>query len=186
MFKKEVKYTGFDDEEVTETLYFNLTVAEIFEIGNIGEDAQDYLRRISASQDKAEIMSAFKTILGKAYGRRLPDNTFDKRDEWTRSFFASEAYSQILFEFFTDGGKAAEFMAAIMPQQVRDQVKAALSSGKLELPETPAPPKPKTLDDYSMTELTNMPYDEFDRLLRAAPKGSLTKEHLQLAFQRRP
>lgn len=187
MLKKTIKFDDLDGVEVQDDYYFHMSIDDLAAWNDTREGGMEkYLSETLAAGKTMELFDIFRGLIASSVGVKSEDNrSFIKNKTITEHFVGSEAYSSLVLELITDttGAKAIEFFNGVMPRKLQEQVKA-LGAGKLELPETP--PKPKTLDDYTMTELTNMPYDEFDRLLRSAQKGSLSKEHLQLAFQRRP
>lgn len=139
MLKKEITYTNFDDEEVTEIHYFNVTHAELIEMDiEQGGGMKEVLEKISKEQNPVEIMKAFKGFIGKAYGTRLPDGKFIKSPEISNAFFASEAYSTLLIELMTDADKAAEFMNGLTPKGVEETAaKIAAATGGAPLVAVP-------------------------------------------------
>lgn len=186
MLKKTIQFEDLDGNPVTKDFYFHLSIDDLtdWEASKPG-GVEKYLSEILEAGNRPEILAMFKELIGRSVGERSEDNTsFIKNDQIRQRFMGSDAYSVMLLEMFADGDAAIEFFNGVMPKKLKAQIDAMAASGKLELSEVPA--KPKTLDDYSMTQLANMPYAAFDQLMRQAPPGSLSKEHLQLAFQRRP
>ena len=131
MFKENIKYKDFDGNEREETLYFNLTQAEVIEMetgesGGYGE----MLKRIVASKDSATIMKVFKTFLLRSYGIKSPDGMyFDKSEEIMNRFEHSAAYSEIFMKLCTDADYAVKFINLVLPlndeQRKEFQKKAA-------------------------------------------------------------
>lgn len=117
MLAKKITYTNFNDEEVTETFYFNLTRAEISEMQlNHPGGYSDYLEKIIDSKDTKEIIDAFTKFILDSYGEKSPDGRFfDKSEEMKKRFHTSEAYSVLLMELIEDPDKAAAFINAIIP-----------------------------------------------------------------------
>ena len=121
MYKKTITYTDYNGVERTENFYFNLTKAELMEmeIGTTGGMAE-MLTNISNSKDGPAIMKIFKDIILKAYGVKSPDGRrFEKSEEISREFSQAEAYSEFFMEVLTDADKAAEFVKAIIPADVK-------------------------------------------------------------------
>lgn len=119
MLKKSITYKNFNDEEVTEDFYFNLSQAEIVEMEASHKGGlSDALERIVKEQDNKAIVEEFKTIIMKAYGKRSDDGRrFIKNDEIREEFASTEAYSVLFMEMFNEE-TAAEFINGIVPQNM--------------------------------------------------------------------
>lgn len=119
MLKKEITYINFDDEEVTETFYFNLTNAEIIQMEvEFPGGLEGALNRIVEEQDNKKILDIIRFIIGKAYGQKSEDGKrFIKSQEATDAFFTSEPFSELIMEFFGDANKAADFFANLAPRR---------------------------------------------------------------------
>lgn len=125
MIKKEVTYVNpLNDEEVTETLHFNLSKGELIELelqtpGGVAE----LWKRVGASQDKGFIYGELKKLLILAYGVKSADGTkFVKNDRIREEFEGSEAYSEFLTQLLTDTDLAVSFMNGIMPKDLATEV----------------------------------------------------------------
>lgn len=135
MLKKTIKYTDFNGEEVEEDCYFNLSKAEIAEMelsteGGMGE----YLKKIVASNNGKEIISAFKDILLRSYGKRSDDGRrFIKNQQIREEFESSEAYSTIFMDLVTNADAAAEFVNGIVPKEMIEE------AARIAQPETNQP-----------------------------------------------
>lgn len=144
MLKKTVTYTDFNDEEVTEDLYFHLSQAELVEL-EMSHDGglSTTLQRIIDTEDGKEIIKEFKSIILGAYGKKSPDGRrFIKNAQLREEFESSEAYSTLFMQLVTDAGVAAEFVNGVMPKKLIDQ--AAASIAATQSTETTEPPKEKT------------------------------------------
>lgn len=118
MLKKEITYVDFDDNERTETFYFNLTRAEVMELelGTFG-GLEAAVNKMVSERNGALIMSTFKNIIRKAYGEKSLDGKYlMKSDEISDKFEATNAYDVLFMEVCTDAEKAAAFMNAIVPK----------------------------------------------------------------------
>jgi hypothetical protein len=126
MLKKTMTYTNLDGVEVTEDFYFNLTKAELLKMQlSENEGFKEHLEKIVASGKGSDIVGAFEQILRMAYGERTPDGKFRKSTEAFDQFLATEAYSDLFFELVTDAKKSAEFVNAIIPAAMAEEVKQA-------------------------------------------------------------
>lgn len=121
MLKKLIKYTDYDGNERAENFYFNLNKAELMEMElGVTGGMRELLQLIIEKQDVPKIIDAFKTIILKAYGEKSPDGRiFDKSPELSNAFAHTEAYSVLYMELLSDAKKAADFINALMPVDMR-------------------------------------------------------------------
>jgi len=121
MLKKVITYVDYDENERTETFYFNLSKAEVaeLELSTTGGLSQ-WIEKIVASQDQKEIIALFKNIILKSYGEKSPDGKrFIKSEELSEAFSQTEAFSQLFMELATNAEAAAAFINAIVPHDVK-------------------------------------------------------------------
>jgi len=121
MLKKLIKYTDYNGNERQENFYFNLNKAELMEMETeVTGGMRQLLESIMEKQDIPKIMSAFKTIILKAYGEKSPDGRlFNKSAELSNAFTHTEAYNVLYMELLSDAKKAAAFINALMPEDMR-------------------------------------------------------------------
>lgn len=127
MLKKTIKYTDLNGQETEEDAYFNLTKAECIEL-NIRND----LEVVSRGRNNNEIMDAFKRVIKASYGVRTGDGKFIKDDRDFQNFMASEVYSELFMEIFTNPSYAAEFIRAILPAEI--QLEEGLTNSQGNVP----------------------------------------------------
>ena len=107
MLKKLIKYKDYNGTERQENFYFNLNKTELMEM------------------ETEVIMKAFKTIILKAYGEKSPDGRrFFKSEELSTAFTQTEAYNELYMELLSDAKKAAAFINALMPEDMRGDAEA--------------------------------------------------------------
>jgi hypothetical protein len=129
MFKHTVKYTGFDNVEHTEDLYFHMMVPDFADLEfnpTFDGSLSEFIKETMRSGEGEKIYTIFKMLVVNSYGRRSADMTrFDKKAEWTEQFLNSLAWEQF-FLWLTDdktGHKNAEaFWNGIFPETLRDKV----------------------------------------------------------------
>ena len=121
MLKKLIKYTDYNGNERQENFYFNLNKAELLEMETeVTGGMRQLLESIMEKQDIPKIMNAFKTIILKAYGEKSPDGRlFNKSPELSQAFTHTEAYNVLYMELLSDAKKAADFITALMPEDMR-------------------------------------------------------------------
>lgn len=138
MLKKTITYKTFDDTEVTEDFYFNLTEAEVLkmEVRAPGNSFAEMLQNIVKSNNGQLIMDTFENFILAAYGEKSEDGKyFLKSPEKTEMFKSTNAYSQFFMEICLNSGAAADFVNGIMPKDM-DKIKIeGVPVNKLELPE---------------------------------------------------
>lgn len=117
MLKKTITYTNYNEEEVTEDFYFNLSKAECLEWEMTAQGSlTDQLTAIVNSKDKKKIIETFKDVIFKAYGEKTQDGKhFVKSHELSVAFSHTEAYSNLFMELATKTDAAIEFVNGIIP-----------------------------------------------------------------------
>lgn len=124
MLKREIKYMNFNDEEVTETFYFNLTKPELLELEFSYKDGIDgLLKKMLADDDVGDLLDFFKKFILLSYGKKSPDgNRFIKDDELTREFTQTNAYAALYMELLESSDKASEFVNGVVPSDLAAQL----------------------------------------------------------------
>jgi len=146
MLKKSVTYMNFDDEIVTEDLFFNLTKAEIMELETSEEGGFiASMQKVVANENAGAALVGFKRLIMMAYGEKVgPDKKFVKvynGVNLSEAFVATEAYSTILMELSSDATIAAAFINGLLP---KDLVQAA--QNQLTIEDVPKPVEPVVED----------------------------------------
>lgn len=119
MLKKTITYTDYDGNERTEDFYFNLTKAEIIEM-NLMENGglERTVRKMINETDTGKLYQLIKKIVLGAYGEKSFDGKrFIKSKELSDAFSQTEAFSQLIVEFFDDTNNAAAFIRGIIPKE---------------------------------------------------------------------
>ncbi len=118
MFTDTVTYTDFNGVEQTDTLYFNLSKAEILDMEmSVDGGYSEYLEQIVKSEDPNKIMSTFIDIVKKTYGIKSEDGRrFIKSPELVEEFMQTEAYSEFIMKLVSDEDYAAKFVNGVLPK----------------------------------------------------------------------
>lgn len=117
MVSKQIKYVDFNNNEVTETIYFNLTKAEIaeMELKTDGGYAAK-LNKVVETKDPVAIIDTFKELLLDSYGVKSEDGRrFIKSPQLREEFSQSEAYSEVFYSLISDETAMMEFVTGIFP-----------------------------------------------------------------------
>lgn len=129
MIRKDITYTDYNGITRTESFYFNLSAAEIAEVQAVGINGMsfsEHLERVGNSQDSKEIYSTFTDILRMSYGVKSDDGRrFIKSPELFEEFRQSEAFSELIVEFFSNPTAAADFANQLIPQAAIDKLTKA-------------------------------------------------------------
>lgn len=127
MLKKDITYTDFNGNKVTDTYYFNLSTAELTEMqftteGGYGEA----LKRIVDEKDNGKLFLEFKKLILASIGEKSEDGKrFDKNPEIAAKFQQSAAYDQLIVDFFADADIASSFLLGLLPSKMVDAAKPA-------------------------------------------------------------
>ena len=126
MFKKTIKYTDFNDVEVKEDFYFNLTKAELLEMESRSNGGlKNKLERLINTRDISAIMEIFKEIITSSYGIKSDDGKrFIKNQEILDAFMQSNAYSELYVELASNSDAAVEFITHIIPADISKKLDA--------------------------------------------------------------
>jgi hypothetical protein len=127
MFKKTIKFTNFNDEDVEKDFYFHMSKAELVEMAANGE-MQARLTKIMNSNDNQEILREFTEIIRKAVGIRSEDGErFIKSDEARSQLFDSAAFDELIIELMTGSTAAADFVKQLIPEKMQKEMQAQIA-----------------------------------------------------------
>lgn len=137
MYVKKMKYIDFNGEERTEECCFNLTKAEMIDLEMTRRGGlAGMVQRITEEKDSVEIYKIFKDLVIRSYGVKSEDGRrFYKSKERTEDFLASQMYSDLIEELFTEPDAASEFVKRIVPQDMLEEYEKQ-ESGKIKSIET--------------------------------------------------
>lgn len=116
MFKTEIEYTDYNGNQRKDTLYFNLSKAEMMEMElSTTAGVEEKLRMLIATKDNATIVKTFKDLILKSYGIKSEDGTrFIKNAVLREEFEQSEAYSELFMKLLSDSDFQAKFINGII------------------------------------------------------------------------
>ena len=181
MLKKSVTYTDFNDEEHTEYFYFHLKKTELLrmEVETPGGLSAAFERIVAGGEnpDGKLIMDTFEGYIKKSYGKKSPDGRRHlKSDEILDEFVTCGAYDALFMSICTDAETAADFIKAIMPAGLIEEVEVLAKQQNLgiEVPEVPKDPR-----IYTQEEIKAMPPDQFLLLAPQLASGEAVVEDVQ-------
>lgn len=134
MFKMTLKYMGFDGKEREKDFYFNLTKGEIAEIHmSLPGGIDGFLDTLSGNPEPADVVTVFRTIILKSYGKRTPDGKFYKSKELSDEFAATDAYSELFLKFLdNDDDFITKFMEGTISAPIGTIQKILEDNPKIE------------------------------------------------------
>lgn len=121
MISKEVTYTDYNGDEQTETLYFNLTKAELIDLdASYPTGMKDEIDKATKNQDGKVMIKLFKDVIARSYGERSVDGKrFIKSEEKTKDFFTSEVYSALFMDLINDPDSGSTFVQGLLANATR-------------------------------------------------------------------
>lgn len=137
MIKKTVHYFDYDNNERTETLYFNLNQSELIEVAldipddvseTVGNDPSKFDKDVVAKglvekMGQKGIMGFVKDLLLKSYGIKSEDGRrFIKSKEISEEFSQTIAFDTIFMELMSDDNAAADFVNNVIPASVIEKM----------------------------------------------------------------
>lgn len=143
MLKRTIKYKDFNDNEVSEDFYFNISRAELVRLEMSFDDGiEKAVKKMMETKDRAALINQFEDLVLKAYGQKSEDGKrFIKSTQLREEFAQHAAYEQLFFELITNEQTIADFILGVLPKDLAAQVREAQPQDKpLGLP--PRPPMP--------------------------------------------
>lgn len=123
MYTKRISYEDWNGETREEDFRFNLSKSDIVEMeANTEGGLENYIKEISEKLDAKKIMEFTKMFILKSYGEKsLDGKRFMRSEEISRAFSETPAYDKLFMELVTDADALADFIANVIPKDVRDQ-----------------------------------------------------------------
>lgn len=125
MLIKPITYTNFNGEKRTKNFYFNLTRTELAKMELLEKAGMEAtIKQMIDTDDRAKIIELFEKIVCGAYGEKSPDGEeFLKSPEIVERFKCHPAYDVLFMELINSSENMANFISAVMPQDLADEVK---------------------------------------------------------------
>ena len=139
MMVHKVTYESyFSEEEVTETLYFNIRFSEIQNmIMNEGWDkklqwfGEEF--DIENMDHRRRVLEFWDEVIKRSYGVRDGDD-FVQDPEVTRRFMRSAAYDRLIVDilYTSDSNLASEFIQRLFPKKLMDEINQRMGNQKVD------------------------------------------------------
>lgn len=165
MIKIPITYKNLDDEEVTETLHFHLSMRELTEMEVRTEGGMyDKLQKLLKANKGGEILVVFQEIIGAAYGEREDNNpnSFLKSPQISARFLNSLAYDALFSKLVQEPDSMIKFINGLMPVELMQNpevVKAVEAAQRGESADVNLPASdegPALLTDKELQEDTGL------------------------------
>lgn len=143
MLKQTITYEDFDENQVTEDLYFNMSrivvVENAEELTRRWKEIEAMLRgdetRELGTHEVKMLINIVKYMMELSYGVKSDDGrVFDQSPELWNRFTHMAAFDAFLFGLFEDTNKATSFIAGIFPKSLREEAEKVISQKKDEIP----------------------------------------------------
>lgn len=117
MIKKTITFKNYNDEEITEDFYFDISEAELLELElSVDGGMSEMLKSMIAKKDVPEIIKTVKKLILLSYGEKSIDGRrFIKSEELSKAFTETRAYSELLMELVSNDETAIAFINGIIP-----------------------------------------------------------------------
>lgn len=104
MIKHTVTYTDFNGDDVTEDLYFHLSVPEIAKLeAKFGKELVTYAKELAKKEDANGMLAFLEDMVLGAYGVKSKDGrSFQKDPELRKEFEHSQAYAELFTQLILD------------------------------------------------------------------------------------
>lgn len=128
MFKYTVKYKDFLGNDQEDTLRFNISESEMYDLAQKNPKFNvDYLRYIMENSKGVDIIDVLREIIVLSYGELSEDGKkFRKSDEMAIEFLQSAAFDAFFNELVygdPESNFAVEFMIGVFPDKFADTIK---------------------------------------------------------------
>lgn len=142
MIKETIVYKDFNENEIIEDFYFNLTkdelilfgtdtneFTEMMHLNEEGLDLNEMIEKIKKETNIKETYRSFRDIILLSYGEKSEDGRrFVKSVEKTKAFEESNAFSELIMSLLQDADKASSFIDGILPSDMRAQVNEMMNN----------------------------------------------------------
>lgn len=123
MLKRQITYTDFNGDTVTDTFYFNIATNELIELEvEFSGGFTALIERIIETTDPKRLVEEFKRLILLSYGEKSDDGKKFVKSDAIRADFESHAAFQTLFtEMATVEGAAEKFFQGVMPKELTEK-----------------------------------------------------------------
>lgn len=143
MFKKTIKFVGFDGQEKERDFWFHLSNAELAVLAAGADDMKSRVERIMKADNNLAILDELRALVKMSCGIRSEDGErFIKSEEAQSQLLDSPAFDALLFELFVGNNAAEFFMKLVPPEQAKQIEELAKQQAANPFKEPPNPEIP--------------------------------------------
>lgn len=135
MYQKTITYTDFNDVSRTETIFFNLSKAELSKMAaSEGGGFAARMQRMMDAKDITEIVDTVMWLIDQSYGIKSDDGRyFRKSKEYLDDFKSSPIYDAFWMALMNEEDTITDFIVGVMPKDMQDKIKENVSKKMIEL-----------------------------------------------------
>lgn len=121
MFKKTIKYKGYNGEDFEDTFYFNLNKAELSRMELTQNGGMiNLLKNIIETKDQKRMIEIFEEVIELSFGYKSADGKrFVKDPEKFKEFKETEAYVNMYMEMLQNTDACIAFFKGILPEEAQ-------------------------------------------------------------------
>lgn len=167
MISRTVTFTDYDDNKQTETVWFHLSRATVFDNLDLEEDFEKLEAKFKGDkreitrEETIEILKLVKRLFKLSYGVRFEvdgKTRFRQNDEVLQQFEDSPAYDAILWDLFSNPEDIFAFLSGIFPKDLRDEAQQKMKQPQDRLPKhAPEKPVEQNVADTTYDETADAP-----------------------------
>lgn len=136
MYKKTITYMNLNNEEVTETLHFNLSKNDAIKLigkytaGSLDEEKiNEYIDRLLKSNNTVKMIEFIEDFILSSYGEKSEDGNYFVKNKMVREKFENSiAYAELFEELFTNNKQLNNFIKNVVPNFSSKKDKPATAS----------------------------------------------------------
>jgi len=135
MLAKQITYTDYNGEEVTETFYFNMTTLEATKFAaKMNGDIEKHIAELIRKDNMLGIIRLLSEMILGAYGKKSEDGKrFIKNDELRNEFEDSAAFAELVENLLSDPEEAAKFGEGIGTSKLQAKMDKRDAQPKLKV-----------------------------------------------------
>lgn len=135
MYQKTITYTDFNDISRTETIFFNLSKAELSKMAAAeGGGYAARMQRMMDAKNITEIVDTVMWLIDQSYGIKTDDGRyFRKSKEYLDDFKSSPLYDEFWTALMNEEDTITDFIVGVMPKDIQDKIKINVTKKMIEL-----------------------------------------------------
>lgn len=135
MYQRSITYTDFNDVERTETIFFNLSKAELSKMASSeGGGFAARMQRMMDAKNITEIVDTVMWLIDQSYGIKTDDGRYFRKDKkYLDDFKSSPLYDEFWMALMNEENTMSDFIVGVMPKDMQAEIKIRVSNKLIEL-----------------------------------------------------